>query len=597
MQRRRKRCFNRSADRPGPTAPRSPRPDWGSPSRSASWRRSAGSSPTTRYPARGPAFSLRWISRWLDIRCIAELIPTAFRSAERRYAMSRHSTLGGMTQVTLSTRTDRTALRPDYPLSPSPSTASIRILVVDDEETLRESCVSVLADDGYDIASTGEAREAQNLLRHRVFDVLLLDWYMSDIPGSELLPVALAGNPATRVIAVTGKPTLASSLEAMRSGAWAYLPKPFSAVQLAILVGQAAHATLTARESLHRSRELEQAGENSDKIRILGLAPSFRGAISRARKVAPTDASVLLTGESGSGKELFAQFIHHHSRRATRPFLAVNCAALPEPLLESEMFGHRRGAFTGAVRDKPGLLEAADGGTLMLDELVEMPKTIQAKLLRAIQDGVVRRVGSETADAVVDVRFIAATNREPDLAATEGLLREDLYYRLSVVPIHVPSLRDRVADIQLLANSFLGHYWRKYRGVDTPVPRLGTEALGALRAHPWPGNVRELQNVIEHAVVLLEPAAEIAAQDIPFLSIPAPANDRRLGLEHMAGTGADASYYDARDRLLAKFDRQFLTRAIAQAGGNLSKAARHAGIDRTTFYRLMDRHGLERDES
>jgi len=502
-----------------------------------------------------------------------------------------------MTQLTLSSPTDRTSVRPDSPSQTSSSPADIRILIIEDEETLRESCASVLSHDGYNVTTIGVAREAQNLLRHNLFDVVLMDWYMSDIPGAELLPLALAGNPATRVIAVTGKPSLASSLEAIRIGAWAYLPKPFSAVQLAILVGQAAHATITARQSLQRSQELEQAGENSDKIRILGLAPSFRGAINRARKVAPTDASVLLTGESGSGKELFAQFIHHHSQRASRPFLAVNCAALPEPLLESEMFGHRRGAFTGAVRDKPGLLEAADGGTLMLDELVEMPKTIQAKLLRAIQDGVVRRVGSETADAVVNVRFIAATNRELDRAVTEGLLREDLYYRLSVVPIHVPSLRDRVADIELLATSFLVHYWRKYRGLDAPVPRLGNEALAALRAHPWPGNVRELQNVIEHAVVLLEPAAEITAADIPFLSIPAPASDERLGGDLTAGGSADASYYDTRDRLLAKFDRQFLTRAIAQAGGNLSKAARRAGIDRTTFYRLMDRHGLQRDES
>ncbi|HEY3220348.1 MAG TPA: sigma-54 dependent transcriptional regulator [Gemmatimonadales bacterium] len=505
-----------------------------------------------------------------------------------------------MTAITLASATDRTSLRPDSPppATANSATSSIRVLVVDDEDTLRESCVSVLTHDGYDVASTGDAREAQNLLRHRVFDVLLLDWYMSETPGCELLPLALAANPATRVIAVTGKATLASSLEALRLGAWAYLPKPFSAVQLDIVVGQAAHAILTARESLQRSREIEQAGENSDKIRILGLAPAFRGAIGRARKVAPTDASVLLTGESGSGKELFAQFIHHHSRRASRPFLAVNCAALPEPLLESEMFGHRRGAFTGAVRDKPGLLEAADGGTLMLDELVQMPKTIQAKLLRAIQDGVVRRVGSETVDAVVNVRFIAATNCAPDLAVTDGLLREDLYYRLSVVPIHVPSLRDRVADIELLANSFLMHYWRKYRGQDAPVPRLGKEALGALRAHPWPGNVRELQNVIEHAVVLLEPAAEIGAADIPFLTIPAaPASDRRLVRDLTDSTGADVSYYDARDRLLATFDREFLTRAIAHAGGNLSKAARRAGIDRTTFYRLMDRHGLQRDES
>jgi transcriptional regulator with PAS, ATPase and Fis domain len=345
---------------------------------------------------------------------------------------------------------------------------------------------------------------------------------------------------------------------------------------------------------LQRSQDLEQAGENSDKIRILGLAPSFRGAISRARKVAPTDASVLLTGESGSGKELFAQFIHHHSRRASRPFLALNCAALPEALLESEMFGHRRGAFTGAVRDKPGLLEAADGGTLMLDELVEMPKTIQAKLLRAIQDGVVRRVGSESADAVVNVRFIAATNHEADRAVSEGLLREDLYYRLSVVPIHVPSLRDRVEDIELLANSFLGHYWRKYRGMDIPVPTLGKAAIAALKEHPWPGNVRELQNIIEHAVVLLEPDGEIRTEDLPFLTMPAPPEDHSLGLERST---ADASYYDARDRLLARFDRQFLTRVIAHAGGNLSKAARRAGIDRTTFYRLMERHGLQRDVS
>src|SRR5207247_4314383 len=187
--------------------------------------------------------------------------------------------------------------------------------------------------------------------------------------------------------------------------------------------------------------------------------------------------------------------------------------------------------------DKPGLLEAADGGTLMLDERVEMPRTSQAKLLRAIQDGVVRRVGSESPDAVVNVRFIAATNREADRAVVEGLLREDLYYRLSVVPIQVPSLRDRVEDIELLANSFLGHYWRKYRGIDLAVPRLGKGAIAALKSHPWPGNVRELQNVIEHAVVLLEPAAEISAADITFLSFQALSREVLLGQETPSSTG------------------------------------------------------------
>jgi DNA-binding NtrC family response regulator len=508
---------------------------------------------------------------------------------ERRYTTSHYIALGGMTQLTLPVPTDQTALRPD---SKPAGIESIRVLVIDDEETLRESCASVLSHDGYTVSTSGVAREAQTLLRHNTFDVLLLDWYMRDIPGAELLPLALAANPLTRAIAVTGKPTLASSLEAMKIGAWAYLAKPFSAVQLAILVGQAAHATLLARQSLQRSQELEQVGENSDKIRLLGVAPAFRSAIARARKVAPTDASVLLTGESGAGKELFAQFIHHHSRRASRPFLAVNCAALPEPLLESEMFGHRRGAFTGAIRDKPGLLESADGGTLMLDELLEMPKPIQAKLLRAIQDGVVRRVGCETAGAVVNVRFIAATNREPEKAVFDGSLREDLYYRLAVVPIQVPSLRDRTEDIELLANSFLAHYWRKYRGPQAPLPKLGKSAIGALRAHAWPGNVRELQNVIEQAVVFLEPAIEVRAEDLPFPTLPAPAGDPTLEPELGA---TDGGYYDARDRIMARFDRQFLTRVIVRAGGNLSKAARQAGIDRTTFYRLMERHGLQRD--
>jgi len=206
---------------------------------------------------------------------------------------------------------------------------------------------------------------------------------------------------------------------------------------------------------------------------------------------------------------------------------------------------------------------------------------------------VVRRVGSETASAVVNVRFIAATNRDPESAVAEGLLREDLYYRLRVFPIAVPPLRERAEDIELLANSFLGHYWRKHRGADLLLPKLGKTALRALRAHSWPGNVRELQNVMEHAVVLLEPGAEVRAEDLPFLAAPAGSEDQ--GIVPEAGSG-DGSYYDARDKLLAKFDKQFLQRVISRAGGNLSKAARLAGIDRTTFYRLMERHGLQRDD-
>jgi DNA-binding NtrC family response regulator len=256
------------------------------------------------------------------------------------------------------------------------------------------------------------------------------------------------------------------------------------------------------------------------------------------------------------------------------------------------MFGHVKGAFTGAVRDKPGLLETANGGTMFLDELIEMPKPIQAKLLRVIQDGVVRRVGSETTDAVVNVRFIAATNIDPDEAVASGQLREDLYYRLRVVPIHMPPLRSRPEDIPLLANHFLAYYWKRHRDDGQPLPTWTPAAIRALSTHNWPGNVRELQNVVEHAVVLLEPGADIHPEDIPFIGEQKVVPDAApVEVEGPPGE----SYHAARERLLSAFERRYLTRLVQQAGGNMSKAARIAGVDRTTLYRLMERHGLERN--
>ena len=470
--------------------------------------------------------------------------------------------------------------------------ARVRILIVDDEHTLRESCASVLRQEGYDVTVSGRGQEALDLLKRRAFDIVLADLYLPQVGGLALLRAALATNRDTIVIVMTGNPSVDSSVEALRQGAFDYLPKPFSATHLQVLIGRAVHTLLVARETRDQQAELERRHVHSDKITLLGTAPAFRRAIELARKVAPTDASVFITGESGSGKEMIAQFIHHHSRRSSRPFVAINCAALPEGLLESEMFGHRKGAFTGAVRDKPGLLEAANGGTLFLDELIEMPKPIQAKLLRVIQDGVVRRVGSEGTDAVVNVRFIAATNRDPEEALRSGMLREDLYYRLRVVPIPVPALRERPDDVPVLAAHFLDHYWRRHRGADEPLPTLSNAAIWALRAHSWPGNVRELQNVMEHAVVLLEPGADVGPEDIPFVS------DQKVDVELAAeaeDVNADDGYYAARGRLLAKFDRRYLTRVVLRAGGNLSKAARMARVDRTTFYRLMERHGLQRN--
>src|SRR5216110_3836326 len=389
---------------------------------------------------------------------------------------------------------------PTLPPVDSATRSSIRIAVVDDERTLRESCHSVLQAEGYNVALCGRGNEARETLKRRPFDIALVDWFMGEVPGSELLHTALATNPGTIVIIMTGNPSVASSLEALQAGAWDYLPKPFSGTQLQILVGRAAHAVLVARESRALAEQRAQHPVDGDRIAVLGDAPLFRKAIALARRVAATDASVFLTGESGAGKELFARFIHDNSRRASRSLVAVNCAALPEPLLESEMFGHVKGAFTGAVRDKPGLLEAANGGTLLLDELVEMPKPNQAKLLRVIQDGVLRRVGSENTDAVVNVRFIAATNGNPEDAVEQHVLREDLYYRLRVVPLHVPPLRERPSDISLLAEFFLARYWARHRGAATPLPKFSDAAVRALRARPWKGNVRELQNVVEHMV-------------------------------------------------------------------------------------------------
>ncbi len=480
------------------------------------------------------------------------------------------------------------------PLSiPSEVKASIRVLVVDDERTLRESCASVLQMDGYNVTLVGRGEEAQETVKRRKFDIILVDLYMSQISGIEILQTALAAYRDTIVVVMTGNPSVTSSIEALRAGAWDYLPKPFSATHLQVLIGRASHAVMMSREAQDLRVQLMKQHGHSDKIALIGISPSFRKAVELARKVAATDASVFISGESGTGKEVIAQFIHQNSRRAGRALVPINCAALPEGLLESELFGHRKGAFTGADRDKPGLLETANGGTLFLDELTEMTMPLQAKLLRVIQDGVVRRVGSEQQDAVVDVRFISATNREPQEAVDSGVLRGDLFYRLRVVPIKLPPLRKRPEDIPLLANHFLTHYWQRHRQMGDRVPRLGEASIGFLRSRPWRGNVRELQNVIEHVAVLAEPDQVIQPDDIPVY------DDAAEWPAEVAASPAvlDEAYHPAKDRVVAQFEKEYLTRLISRAGGNMSKAARLASIDRTTLYRLMDKHEFHRDET
>jgi DNA-binding NtrC family response regulator len=472
--------------------------------------------------------------------------------------------------------------------------AGIQILIIEADRPLRTGCASVLAAEGYDVTVESRGDNALELIKRRAYDIILLHLGTRPIPATQLLLTALQQHPRTIVIAMSDRPSVRASVEILTAGAWDYLPEPFSSTHLQVLVGRAAHAVVTARETRDtRLRMLKENG-NSEKILLLGVAPAFRQAVALARKVAATDASVMIYGESGTGKELIAQFIHHHSQRAGRRLVAINCAALPEPLLESEMFGHRRGAFTGADRDKPGLLETANGGTLFLDELTEMSQRLQAKLLRVIQDGVVRRVGSERDDALVDVRFVSAMNRDPQEAVDTGVLREDLFYRLRVVPIVLPALRQRPEDIPLLASHFLTQYWQEHRPRCDRTPVLTDAAIDFLQAQPWRGNVRELQNVIEHLTVLAEPGQEIEPAHIPLGH--APCTEETTSINGVVPSRVFGEpYHVAKEKFFAHFQEAYMSRLIARASGNFSKAARLADIDRTTLYRFMEKHGLLRD--
>jgi DNA-binding NtrC family response regulator len=516
----------------------------------------------------------------------------------------------------LTPSTGPSGAAPQSPQAPRPA---LRILVVDDDRPLREGCANILRMDGHEVVTFARGEDAIEAARRQHFDIALVDLYMTPVSGMDVLRAINGSDARTLVVVMTGNPTVASSLDALRAGAWDYLPKPFSASHVQVLVGRAAHAVQAARAAaaeggdaagdggaaapaglrLESARDLRPDGPapaDDDEDTLIGESASLRQAIAMAKRVAATDASVMIFGESGTGKELIAQYIHQQSRRSARKLIPVNCAALPGPLLESEMFGHKKGAFTGADRDKPGLLEMANGGTLFLDELGEMPMALQAKLLRVLQDGVVRRVGSEKQDAVVDVRFIAATNRDPQEAVRQGLLREDLFYRLCVVPIKLPALRQRPEDIATLSRHFLQKFWGRHRRSGSTPPVLTDEAIVFLQSRVWKGNVRELQNLIEHLTVVAEAGKPIRPEDIPLYDD---------GGNGGGGSGEgglppgifNESFHQAKDSLIAHFEKEYLLRLTARTGGNMSKAARLAGIDRTTLYRLMEKHQMKRDDA
>ncbi len=476
------------------------------------------------------------------------------------------------------------------PLYNHPVTEKLRALIVDDDRTLREGCASVLRAEGMIVEVTARGEDAIQMINRSRFDIMLVDVYLEPVSGIDVLKAVMATAPGTLVVLMTGNPSVDSSIEAMRIGAWDYLPKPYSGTQLQLLAGRAAHAVSARREQETPGEAFAVGGDGN---RLLGISPAFRKATELARRAAPTNASVMIVGETGTGKELVAQYIHQHSRRSRKRLVPINCAAIPEQLLESEMFGHRKGAFTGADREKMGLLELANGGTLFLDELTEMSMALQTKMLRVLQDGIVRRVGSEEEEAVVDVRFVSATNRDPRDAIRSKMLREDLYYRLNVVQVAIPPLRDRVEDIPLLANHFLRVFWGRHRSAKDAIPTFSNDTIEFLSSRPWRGNVRELQNFVEHVTILAQPGAKIQIHHLPL--------DQEVDLGAATnGPGimpTSDAYHVAKEQVLATFEKNYVTQLVARASGNMSRAARLASVDRTTLYRLFERHGFRRDFS
>lgn len=450
-------------------------------------------------------------------------------------------------------------------------------LIADAQRSRRwTACVAVGPREGQTVVSSEElVRDSSDIV----------------VSGMDLLKAVMEKDEDSLVVMMTGRPSVETSLEALRLGAWDYIPKPFSATHLHILMGRAGHAIVVSRESAKQHESHETGLGYGAEIPILGQSAALGQVVDMARSVARTNATVFLSGESGTGKELIAQFIHQNSRRSSRSMVSINCAAIPDNLVESEMFGHVAGSFTGAVSDKKGLMEIASGGTLFLDELTQMPMPTQAKLLRVIQDGVIRRVGSTDTDVLAEVRFISSTNEDPAEALKEKRLRGDLYYRLRVFPIHIPPLRERPEDIETLAEAFLDEFWIEHRGKELDRPVFTPEGLASLRARPWLGNVRELRNIIECIAVLRPPGQQLRPDDIPFFEGEGVSPEAAFAptMSHL-----NKGYHEARELILADFERAYLEHAVKQAGGNISNAARHAGVDRTTLYRLMEKHGTQR---
>jgi DNA-binding NtrC family response regulator len=454
-----------------------------------------------------------------------------------------------------------------------------RILIVDDEPDVVANWSRVLERDGYRCLGATDSQHALRLVEAEHPDVVLTDLQMPGADGLAVLRRATDLDPDVVVLVITGHGTVESAVEAMRLGAFDYLLKPLPSNDVLRLAVERGLAQRRLRDENRRLREGLSPQVGLDKV--IGKSPSIEAVFELVRKAARSEANILIQGESGTGKELIARAIHANSARSAQVFVPVDCASLPENLLESELFGHERGAFTGADRTKPGMFEVADSGTLFLDEVGELPLGLQAKLLRALQEREIRRVGG-TKQIPVDVRLVAATNRDLAESVRKREFREDLFYRVNVIPIPLPPLRERAGDVPLLAYHFLGRYGRNR---ERPLEGIATDAVAALEAYPWPGNIRELQNTIERACVLAD-GPNLQLRDLPE-------HVRGRGrIAPVAARGKTLSLREARDTWLRAFTYEYLTDLLRDHGGNVSQAAKTAGVDRKTLHRLLTKFGV-----
>ena len=445
------------------------------------------------------------------------------------------------------------------------------ILVIDDEEKILDALRLNLEQTGYSVATAKTGEEGLILFNNGDFDLVLADLQLPDMQGTEVMRRLKEKRPSIEVIIISGYGSVARAVEATKAGAFHFVEKPFEIDALLLLIERALERQLLIEESDVLRRTLQQRSTYGD---IVGRSKQMQNIFEMIEAVAKSDANILIVGESGTGKELIANAIHYNSHRAKGTFVKVNCSALPKELIESELFGHTKGAFTGAARDKEGLIARANGGSLLLDEIAEMPLELQPKLLRALQERVYYRLGSEK-PVEVDFRLICSTNRNPPEAVRSGQLREDLYYRISTITIEVPPLRERTDDIQVLADHFLKTFADKYQ---KPLEGFSQSAISVMFNYHWPGNVRELESAIERAVLLAK-GDRIEASDLPFTATEAPATNNN-------------QFHVPPNMKLEDIEREVIYQTLQRTKGNKQAAATALGIYRPRLYSKIRKYNL-----